>query len=94
MLIHKAWYGPKGGHSLLSSTEPALHQVFRQAAWLTDLPGTLPGGLEWEPYFRAGIRDGYYVLVHTRSSQDTSRAGMVDSVAAFIQIDELHLGLR
>lgn len=89
MHIHKAWYGPKGGHALLSSTEPSLQAVFRQAAWLTDLPGTVPTGLHWQPYFRTAIHDGYFVLVHTRSSRDTTRAGMVDSVAAFIPLPEL-----
>lgn len=91
MRIHKAWYGPKGGHALLSSTDPGLQAVFRQAAWLTDLPGTVPTGLQWLPYFRTGIYDGYFVLVHTRSSRDTTRAGMVDSVAAFIPLAELPL---
>jgi hypothetical protein len=91
MRIHKAWYGPKGGHALLSSTEPGLQTVLRQAAWLTDLPGTVPTGLQWQPYFRTAIHDGYFVLVHTRSSRDTNRAGMVDSVAAFISLTELHL---
>jgi hypothetical protein len=91
MRIHKAWYGPKGGHSLLSSTDPSLQAVFRQAAWLTDLPGTVPTGLQWQPYFRTGIRDGYFILVHTRSSRDTTRAGMVDSVAAFISLADLPL---
>lgn len=91
MRIHKAWYGPKGGHALLFSTEPGLQAVFRQAAWLTDLPGTVPTGLQWQPYFRTAIHDGYFVLVHTRSSRDTTRAGMVDSVAAFISLTELPL---
>ena len=91
MRIHKAWYGPKGGHSLLSSTEPSLQTVFRQAAWLTDLPGTAPTGLQWQPYFRTAISEGYFVLIHTRSSRDTTRAGMVDSVAAFIPLSELPL---
>jgi|GEM_PF-5758241 hypothetical protein len=91
MLIHKAWYGPKGGHSLLSSTAPGLQTVFRQAAWLTDLPGTVPTGLQWQPYFRTAIHEGYFVLIHTRSSRDTTRAGMVDSVAAFILLSELPL---
>lgn len=90
MHIHKAWYGPKGGHALLSSTAPGL-AVFRQAAWLTDLPGTVPTGLQWQPYFRTAIHDGYFVLVHTRCSRDTTRAGMVDSVAAFISMTELPL---
>ena len=89
MHIHKAWYGPKGGHSLLASTDPGLQPVFRQAAWLTDLPGTVPTGLLWNPYFRTAIHDGYFVLIHTRSSRDTSRDGMVDSVAAFIPLTEL-----
>ncbi|MGX4641683.1 GAP1-N1 domain-containing protein [Massilia sp. SYSU DXS3249] len=91
MRIHKAWYGPKGGHALLSSTEPGLQAVFRQAAWLTDLPGTVPTGLQWQPYFRTAIHDGYFMLVHTRSSRETTRAGMVDSVAAFIPLNELSL---
>ncbi|SFB21441.1 hypothetical protein SAMN04515620_12662 [Collimonas sp. OK607] len=91
MGIHKAWYGPKGGHALLSSTEPGSQAVFRQAAWLTDLPGTVPTGLQWQPYFRTAIHDGYFVLIHTRSSRDTTRAGMVDSVAAFISLTELPL---
>lgn len=91
MRIHKAWYGPKGGHALLSSTDPGLQAVFRQAAWLTDLPGTVPTGLQWQPYFRTAIHDGYFVLIHTRSSRDTTRAGMVDSVAAFISLTELPL---
>ncbi|MCA7933966.1 effector-associated domain EAD1-containing protein [Burkholderia cepacia] len=91
MLIHKAWYGPKGGHALLSSTAPGLQAVFRQAAWLTDLPGTVPTGLQWQPYFRTAIHGSYFVLVHTRNSRDTTRAGMVDSVAAFISLTELPL---
>lgn len=91
MRIHKAWYGPKGGHALLSSTDPGLQAIFRQAAWLTDLPGTVPTGLQWQPYFRTAIHDGYFVLVHTRNSCDTTRAGMVDSVAAFIPLTELPL---
>lgn len=91
MRIHKAWYGPKGGHALLSSTDSGLQNVFRQAAWLTDLPGTVPTGLQWQPYFRTAIHDGYFVLIHTRSSRDTTRAGMVDSVAAFISLTALPL---
>lgn len=65
--------------------------VFRQAAWLTDLPGTVPTGLQWQPFFSTAIHDGYFVFIHTRSSRDTSRAGMVDSVAAFIPLIELPL---
>lgn len=91
MRIHKAWYGPKGGHSLLSSTDPGLQAVFRQAAWLTDLPVTAPTGLQWQPYFRTAIHEDYFVLIHTKSSRDTTRAGMVDSVAAFIPLSELPL---
>jgi len=91
MIVHKAWYGPKGGHALLSSTEPGSQVIFRQAAWLTDLPGTVPTGLQWQPYFRTAIHDGYFVFIHTRSSRDTTRAGMVDSVAAFIALTELPL---
>lgn len=91
MRVQKAWYGPNGGHALLASTDPALQSVFRQAAWLTDLPGTVPTGLEWQPYFRTAIHDGYFVLIHTRASRDTSRAGMVDSVAAFIPLADLPL---
>lgn len=89
MRIHKAWYGPKGGHALLHCTEPTLQAVFRQAAWLTDLPGTAPAGLAWAPYFRTGIQQDYFVLVHTRPSQASDRAGMVDSVAAFVPLNEL-----
>ncbi|MBT9596618.1 MAG: hypothetical protein IV094_11590 [Vitreoscilla sp.] len=89
MRIHKAWYGPKGGHALLHCTDPNLQGVFRQAAWLTDLPGTAPAGLAWAPYFRTGIQQDYFVLVHTRPSQASDRAGMVDSVAAFVPLNEL-----
>ena len=89
MRVHKAWYGPKGGHALLLSTEPNLLQLFRQAAWLTDLPGTAPAGLEWQPYFRTAICDDYFVFVHTRASLGSTRAGMVDSVAAFIPLAQL-----
>lgn len=89
MRIHKARYGPKGGHALLHCTDPSLQGVFRQAAWLTDLPGTAPAGLAWAPYFRTGIQQDYFVLVHTRPSQASDRAGMVDSVAAFVPLNEL-----
>lgn len=89
MRIHKAWYGPRGGHALLHCTDPSLQGVFRQAAWLTDLPGTAPAGLAWAPYFRTGIQQNYFVLVHTRPSQASDRAGMVDSVAAFVPLNEL-----
>lgn len=91
MRIYKAWYGPKGGHAFLSSTDPSLQLVFRQAAWITDLPGTVPTGLQWQPYFRTAIHDDYFVIIHTRSSRDTTRAGMVDSVAAFIPLTDLPL---
>lgn len=91
MLIHKAWYGPKGGHALLASTELTLQALFRQAAWLTDLPGTLPAGLQWRPYFRTAIHENFFVLVHTRPSADATRAGMVDSVAAFVPLSGLPL---
>ncbi|ADX44952.1 hypothetical protein Acav_1030 [Paracidovorax avenae ATCC 19860] len=89
MRVHKAWYGPKGGHALLHCTNPSLQGVCRQAAWLTDLPGTAPAGLAWAPYFRTGIQQDYFVLVHTRPSQASDRAGMVDSVAAFVPLNEL-----
>ncbi|BBL25092.1 effector-associated domain EAD1-containing protein [Comamonas terrigena] len=89
MRIHKAWYGPKGGHALLYCTDPGLQSTFRQAAWLTDLPGNAPTGLTWAPYFRTAIHDDYFVLVHTRPSQASDRAGMVDSVAAFVPLNEL-----
>jgi hypothetical protein len=89
MRIHKAWYGPKGGHALLNCTDPSLQWVFRQAAWLTDLPGTAPAGLTWAPYFRTAIYGDYFVLVHTRPSQASDRAGVVDSVAAFVPLTEL-----
>lgn len=89
MLIHKAWYGPKGGHALLNCTDPSLQWVFRQAAWLTDLPGTAPAGLTWAPYFRTAIYGDYFMLMHTRPSQASDRAGMVDSVAAFVPLNEL-----
>lgn len=89
MRIHKAWYGPKGGHALLYCTDPGLQSVFRQAAWLTDLPGNAPAGLIWAPYFRTAVHEDYFVLVHTRPSQASDRAGMVDSVAAFVPLNEL-----
>lgn len=89
MRIHKAWYGPKGGHALLCCTDPSLQSTFRQAAWLTDLPGNAPAGLTWSPYFRTAIYEDYFVLVHTRPSQASDRAGMVDSVAAFVPLNEL-----
>lgn len=89
MRIHKAWYGPKGGHALLHCTDPSLQSVFRQAAWLTDLPATAPAGLAWAPYFRTAIQQDYFVLVHTRPSQASDREGMVDSVAAFVPLNEL-----
>jgi len=89
MRIHKAWYGPKGGHALLYCTDPGLQSTFRQAAWLTDLPGNAPAGLTWAPYFRTAIHEDYFVLVHTRPSQASDRAGMVDSVAAFVPLNEL-----
>ena len=89
MRIHKAWYGPKGGHALLYCTDPGMQSTFRQAAWLTDLPGNAPAGLTWAPYFRTAIHEDYFVLVHTRPSQASDRAGMVDSVAAFVPLNEL-----
>jgi hypothetical protein len=89
MRIHKAWYGPKGGHALLYCTDPGLQSTFKQAAWLTDLPGNAPAGLTWAPYFRTAIHEDFFVLVHTRPSQASDRAGMVDSVAAFVPLNEL-----
>ena len=91
MRVHKAWYGPKGGHALLYGTNPDMLSTFRQAAWLTDLPGNAPAGLTWSPYFRTAIHEDYFVLVHTRPSQTSDRAGMVDSVAAFVPLAELPL---
>jgi hypothetical protein len=89
MRIHKAWYGPKGGHALFYCSDPDMQSTFRQAAWLTDLPGNAPPGLTWAPYFRTAIYEDYFVLVHTRPSQASDRAGVVDSVAAFVPLNEL-----
>jgi len=49
MLVQQAIYGDDGGgHALLASS--AGGAAFGQLAGRTDLPGTAPPGVPWEPY--------------------------------------------
>lgn len=87
MIIHQAVFGPQNGHAFLGGSTPALEKKFRKAAWLTDLPQTVPSGVTWRPFFRL-VRDAeQLLLIYTKSYEGASRAGMVFSRAAFIPMD-------
>jgi GTPase-associated protein 1, N-terminal domain type 1/Effector-associated domain 1 len=86
MQIHQASYGYHRGHALRASSSPALLDLFRDAAWLTDLPQTLPSGIRWKSFFRLIQYGQYLLLIHTKPDPAPSRQGVVESRAAFIQL--------
>lgn len=89
MIIHQASFGPLKGHAFIRGSSPALENLFREVAWLTDLPQTAPAGVAWKPFFRLVSFDGFLILVYTHSAKNTSRSGNVESRAAFIPMDSI-----
>lgn len=91
MLIHQAIYGSdQGGHTLLRAT--ASGAPFAELAWRTDLPGTAPPGILWEPYLSGFAYENYYVLARTFPDRAVARGGMVLSHALFLPIaDASHI---
>lgn len=87
MIIQQAVFGAQNGHAFLEGSSSAVENKFRKAAWLTDLPQTVPSGVTWRPFFRL-VRDGeQLLLIYTKPYKGASRAGMVLSRAAFIPLD-------
>lgn len=93
MVIHQAVFGPLKGHSFLQGSCDSLAAIFRNAAWVTDLPQTAPSGVAWVGFLRLVRLDEQLLLIHTRPFESASRAGMVLSRAAFIPlaiVEQLH----
>lgn len=86
MVIDQAVFGPLKGHAFLQGSSDALGEVFRNAAWVTDLPQTAPSGVVWTGFFRLVRLDKRLLLIYTRPNESASRAGMVLSRAAFIPL--------
>ena len=87
MLLQQAIYGDDGGgHALLASS--AGGAAFRQLAGRTDLPGTAPPGVPWDPYMSGFAHQGTFVVVKTFPDPDASRGGMVFAHALFLPLDE------
>lgn len=87
MIIQQAVFGPQNGHAFLEGSSSAFESKFRKAAWLTDLPQTVPSGVTWRPFFRLVLDVEQLLLIYTKPYVGASRAGMVLSRAAFIPID-------
>ncbi len=84
MIVHQAVFGPQYGHAFLVGSSSELEKKFRKAAWLTDLPQTVPSGVQWKPFFRL-VRDAeQLLLIYTKPYEGASRTGTVISRAAFI----------
>eukprot|EP00825_Cyclidium_porcatum_P043733 TRINITY_DN6278_c0_g1_i2.p1 TRINITY_DN6278_c0_g1~~TRINITY_DN6278_c0_g1_i2.p1 ORF type:complete len:292 (-),score=-25.70 TRINITY_DN6278_c0_g1_i2:105-980(-) len=93
MLIHQAVYGPLRGHAFLQGSSVELEEMFRNAAWMTDLPQTAPSGVGWTGFLRLVRLDEQLLLIYTSPCEGSSRAGMVQSRAAFIPlavVEHLH----
>lgn len=93
MVIHQAVFGPHKGHAFLRGSSDSLEEVFRNAAWVTDLPQTAPSGVTWAGFLRLVRLDEQLLLIHTRPYEGASRPGMVLSRAAFIplaMVEQLH----
>lgn len=92
MLVQQALYGDDGGgHALLLSSIRG-DGLFAELAGRTDLPGTAPPGVPWEPYLSGFPHGRHYVLVKTLPDATASRGGMVLSHALFLPLDEaIHL---
>lgn len=84
MLVQQAVYGPMKGHSFLKGSDDTLQELFRNAAWATDLPSTAPPGVTWDPFLRLVQVDDLLLLIATKPFEGPGRAGMVLSRAAFI----------
>jgi GTPase-associated protein 1, N-terminal domain type 1/Effector-associated domain 1 len=86
MLIHQATYGEdRGGHALLAKSGDESSPS-GDVTWRTDLPGTAPSGLAWEPYVSGFPDHNYYVLTKTFPDPSASRGGMVFTHALFLPL--------
>src|SRR5260370_23267205 len=86
MLIHQATYGEdRGGHALLAKSGDES-SPFADVTWRTDLPGTAPSGVAWEPYVSGFPDHNYYVLAKTFPDPSASRGGMVFTHALFLPL--------
>lgn len=93
MVIHQAVFGPLKGHAFLRGSSDSLEELFRNTAWVTDLPQTAPSGVTWNAFLRLVQLDEQLLLIHTRPYGSASRAGMVLSRVAFIplaMVEQLH----
>jgi GTPase-associated protein 1, N-terminal domain type 1/Effector-associated domain 1 len=92
MLVHQAIYGSDhGGHMLLVASANG-GPPFGELAWRTDLPGTAPPGVVWEPYLSGFSVEDYYILSRTLPDRTVARGGMVLTHALFLpDTDARHL---
>src|SRR6266478_3359594 len=86
MLIHQAIYGDdRGGHALLGKSS-GESSPFSDLTWRTDLPGTAPSGVAWEPYISGFPDQNHYILAKTFPDPRASRGGMVFTHALFLPL--------
>ncbi len=86
MLIHQAIYGEdRGGHALLSKSARES-TPFAELTWRTDLAGTAPSGLLWQPYIGGFPHHNHYILSKTFPDPRASRGGMVFTHALFLPL--------
>lgn len=89
MIIHQAVFGPKKGHAFLEGSCASMVGMFRDVAWLTDLPQTAPSGVKWSSFLRLVRHDKHLLLIFTTPHSANTRAGMVFSRVAFIPLENV-----
>lgn len=86
LLVHQAYYGAlQGAHTRLQSTteDDALRSFLRQ---FTDRPGTLPPGVDMQPYTSGKVYGSFVVVTRTFPDLETERAGMVFTHALAVEL--------
>jgi len=91
MLISEATFGAVDkGHAIIASTSGAT-KVAPRIVGRTDLPNTVPSGVEWTSFDSGYFEGDIYVLSRTWPDPDAPRAGMVFThavMAPFSEVDD------
>ncbi|EUC00053.1 hypothetical protein PMI07_006333 [Rhizobium sp. CF080] len=88
MRLGQAAYGELNkGHALLAASPSAT--ISGSIVNQMDLRGSVPPGVQWQPYFSGFLFGDHYVLARTASDHTAVRPGMVRSKALFVSLDNL-----
>jgi hypothetical protein len=77
----------RGGHALLAKSG-VNEAPYEGILGRTDLPGSLPPGVEWSSFLSGFVFETFYVLMRTHPDTNASRGGMVCSQALFLPVEE------